>query len=261
MIFRSFRAIVFATLLCAPCAAFAEPPVTDEILTPHPTPAEKFGNVFSIAHSIRGDGFDEIVRRNGGTAVYQFLGADKEMLRFGADIRYDGQPPVKGAQDAVSRDGMRDCFQDQCRTYTDSSGLLYNQLFWGKPSEKLEKGATWNVNIQEPWEIGPPATQKITVLAVDRAAHTATLMREGSGTGQYANAKAQIEITRAGKIYQVGVTPGPAHWQGFTTFRDGFVQADELVMEREIALSSPELGELHATERFCMLLNAMPVDG
>ena len=218
-----------------------------------------FGDVFSIAHSVKGEGFDEIARRNGGTAVYRVTSSDPASLNFHVTARYDGQPVAEG-ESRLDRDGMAECFNGACHKSTDASGLLYNQLIWGRPPARLVAGQAWTVEIGTPWELGPPAKQQVRVLAVDRAARTATLLRQGSGEGRFANERSKLKITRAGKTYEVDVVPGAAHWRGWTTFRNGFIQADELVMEREVRLVSPELGELKASERILMLLNAMPAD-
>jgi hypothetical protein len=246
--------------LVAATAAQAHSAATDPILTPSPKPGQVFGNVFSISHSIKGDGFDEIVRRNGGAAEYRFDAGDETSLSFQIHVRYDGHP-ANDAVNKLDRDGKHACFAGDCQTYTDASGLIYNQLLWGPPPAKLTNGEAWTVAIPAPWELGPVADQHVQVVAVDRTAHTATLLREGSGSGPTANDKPKLKITRDGKTYEVDVRPGPARWRGYTTFRDGFVQADELVMERELVLTSPELGELKAAERWLMLLNATPVGG
>ncbi|MGH9595397.1 MAG: hypothetical protein ACRD3K_01230 [Edaphobacter sp.] len=229
-----------------------------QFLTPNPKPAQRFGNVFSIAHSIKGDGFDEIVRRNGGTAEYAMVKVTADKLTFSVNGRYDGQPPDVGVVNEMSDGGKMNCWAGQCRTYTDASGLLYNEFLWGKTPRKIAPGTTWSVDIGQAWEMGPAAKQQITVVAVDPVAHAATLLREGHGDGAYANEPKQIHIKHDGKTYLVDLIPGEAHWKGYTTFRAGFVQSDELVMERTVTLRSAELGELKASERFLMLLNATP---
>ena len=80
------RRLLTVALACAAIAAGAAPQAYastgDPILTPSPRPGQVFGDVFSISHSIKGDGFDEIVRRNGGTAEYRFDSGDETRLSF-----------------------------------------------------------------------------------------------------------------------------------------------------------------------------------
>lgn len=227
--------------------------------TPHTAPGEQFGTVFSIARSIKGDGFDELVGRNGGAAVDTAISDRADTLTFSAIARYDGQPDLHGI-DELSNHGKTDCFSGMCRTYTDASGLIYNELLWGKPPSTIKVGATWTVDIRQRWEMGPPAEQRITVVRIDPVARMVTLLREGQGTGLRLGESNQIPIKKDGKTYQVDVVPGPSHWKGYTTFRAGFVDSDELVVERPLILVSKELGKLKASEHMYMLLNAMPAD-
>ncbi|MGZ7072625.1 MAG: hypothetical protein ACXVKL_09310, partial [Candidatus Angelobacter sp.] len=68
----------------------------------------------------------------------------------------------------------------------------------------------------------------------------------------------QIHITKAGKSYLVDVAPGKAHWIGYTTFREGVVISDELLVDRSVTLSSKELASITTSQREYILLNAMP---
>ncbi len=228
-----------------------------QFLTPSPKPAERFGTVFSIAHSIKGDGFDEIVGRNGGTVDYTTISATADKLTFSDSTRYDGHPSSVGVEE-VRDGGKTSCWSGSCRAYTDASGVLYNEFMWGKAPQKIGQGTTWIVDIGQAWEMGPAAKQQVTVVALDQIAHTATLLREGHGDGARANEPKQIQIKRDGNTYLVDFIPGASHWKGYTTFRAGFVESDELVMERTVTLRSAKLGELKASERFLMLLNATP---
>lgn len=228
-----------------------------QFLTPKPAIGQEYGTVFSIAFSIKGDGFDELVRRNSGTGVNVTTAVEKDKLTFSASVRYDGQP-VGNSVDKMSRDGKTGCWGSVCHDYTDASGLLYNELLWGRAPSRIHPGESWDVAIEQPWELGPTSKQRVTVIHLDPIAHTATLMRQGEAAGPIANEQKQVHITRAGKTYLVDVVPGVARWRGYTTFLEGFVQSDELVMERPVKLVSAELGELDASERIYMLLNAMP---
>lgn len=228
-----------------------------QFLTPKPAIGQEYENVFSIAFSIKGAGFDELVRRNSGTGVYVTTAVEKDKLTFSASSRYDGQP-VDNSIDTISNGGKTDCWGSVCRDYTDASGLLYNELLWGKTPPRIHPGESWDVAIERPWELGPASKQRVTVIHFDPIAHAATLMRQGEAAGPIANEQKQVHITRAGKTYLVDVVPGVARWRGYTTFLEGFVQSDELVMERSVKLVSAEIGELDASERIYILLNAMP---
>lgn len=144
-------------------------------------------------------------------------------------------------------------------TATDASGLLYNAGVWGSPPSSLRKGTSWDVVIAEPWELGPAGKETVTVLALDPAEHTVTLRREGSGDGFFDNDAKQVHLTKDGKNYTADVSPGRAQWRGYTTFREGIVISDELLVERPVTLTSKELGSMAGTERQYILLNAMPV--
>jgi len=96
------------------------------------------------------------------------------------------------------------------------------------------------------------------VISVDTANHSITLRREGRGEGFFADDKKQIPIVKNGTTYTVDVVPGSAHWDGYTTFREGVVISDELLVERPVTLSSAEVGKIPASEREYILLNAMP---
>jgi len=81
-------------------AALAEPAVAsppEDYLTPRPALGDRFSNVFSIADSLKADGFDEAVGRNGGTADYVLTKAPTDRdLTFHATVRYDGLSRSQG---------------------------------------------------------------------------------------------------------------------------------------------------------------------
>jgi hypothetical protein len=146
-----------------------------------------------------------------------------------------------------------------CTTATDASGLLYNAEIWSLPPNSLRKGTSWDVVIAEPWELGPAGKETVTVLALDVAEHSVTLQREGSGEGFFDNDSKQVHLTKDGKSYVADVSPGRSRWRGYTTFREGIVMSDELLVERPVTLTSKELGSIAGTERQYILLNAMPL--
>jgi hypothetical protein len=114
------------------------------------------------------------------------------------------------------------------------------------------------VDITAPWELGTPGQQTVTVIAIDRANDSVTLMREGQGDGAYADEVLRTRIKRGDKVYDVALEPGRSHWYGYTTFRRGIVTNDELMVERAVTLVSKELGRIAGDERQYILLNAMP---
>jgi len=47
-------------------------------------------------------------------------------------------------------------------------------------------------------------------------------------------------------------------WTGYTTFREGVVVSDELLVQRPVTFVSNELSRMAGSEREYILLNAMP---
>ncbi len=224
-------------------------------LSPALHEGDRLDNVFSRTVSFQAEGFDETVRRVSGSASYRVVDAAKPA--FHIDYRYDGIHAGGGAVEFRDA-GATQCFDGKCAANTDGSGLLYNPRLWGTPPGRLVVGQHWTVAIAEPWELGTPGTQTVTVVAVDAANHSVTLKREGRGEGAYFGDRLKIDLVRAGKTYTVDVEPSASHWYGYTTFRDGVVAADELMVERPVTLVSKELGRIAAKERQYILLNAMP---
>ncbi|HEY6305854.1 MAG TPA: hypothetical protein VI488_05255 [Candidatus Angelobacter sp.] len=228
-------------------------------LEPKLQTGQALGNVFSrtISYRPEGTGIDELVRRASGTGIYVVTENSSSHLVMDGTFRYDGRPEYKGKTEMKDR-GRTICYDGNCSPATDASGPLYNPLLWGEPKGTIRKGMSWNVAIAEPWELGPPGQQTVTVIDVDPAGHSVTLKREGSGDGYFADDKKQIQVSKDGKSYLVDVAPGRSHWVGYTRFREGVVISDELVVERPVTLTSKELGSLPALERQYILLNASP---
>jgi hypothetical protein len=44
-------------------------------------PGRSYGNVFSISRSVQADGYDELVRRNGGSADYSVSSSNHSSLQ------------------------------------------------------------------------------------------------------------------------------------------------------------------------------------
>lgn len=60
--------LALTVLMVSP--TYAAGPVGESYLLPQFRPGETYASVFSISRSVRADGFDELVRRNGGSADY-----------------------------------------------------------------------------------------------------------------------------------------------------------------------------------------------
>jgi hypothetical protein len=230
-----------------------------DFLTPRMPVGQHISNVLSIAASVKAEGFDEIVGRNSGSADYTLTQMSAgPAFTFVTDGIYDGAPKYH-AVDIIRDGGATSCFDgNQCSTYTDASGPLYNRLLWGDPPAMLKAGMVWKVTISQPWELGPAGVQTVTVMRLDDSDGTVTLKREGSAIGAFAKERAQVTMTKNGKQILLLVTPGPAHWIGYTTFRHGIVLSDELLVVRIDQLHSEETGTVSATRRRYMLLNAAP---
>jgi hypothetical protein len=220
---------------------------------------EKLGNIFSrtISYKSKTDSFPEVSYRASGTGIYTVLDNDPEKPVFDGVFKYDGRPESKGKVE-ISNFGKTQVYNGKSATNTDGSGLLYNSFTWGIPPEKIKSGDTWKVNIPEPWELGGPGTQTVTVIATDEKNNTVTLKREGTSEGFYDNDAKKIGIVKDGKTIKVNVIPGQSHWVGYTIFRNGLVISDELLVTRPVTLSAESL-KYDAIEREYILLNAMPV--
>ena len=227
-----------------------------DYLDPRLQPGEIHNNVFSRAISYSADGIDELVRRASGTGTYKVISAIPDGYAFDGEFRYDGRSPSKSKVE-IKDHGRTQCYDGKCATTLDASGAFYNALLWGEPKE-LHEGQTWTVTIAQPWELGPAGEQAITVESMDAATHTVTLKREGSGEGWFDSDPKQIHVTRGDQKFTADVTPGKARWSGLTTFRQGVVISDELLVERPVKLSAKEFGTLNGMQREYILLNAMP---
>lgn len=228
-------------------------------LTPRMSVGTHLSNVFSIAASVKAEGFDEVVGRNSGSADYTLTEMSAgPVFTFVTDGIYDGTPKYH-AVDIIRDGGATSCFDaNKCATYTDASGPLYNRLLWGDPPATLKAGMAWKITISQPWELGPAGIQTVTVVHVDDSDGTVTLKREGSAVGAFAKERAQVTMNKNGKQIILLVTPGQAHWTGYTTFRHGIVLSDELLVVRTDQLHSEVTGSISATRRRYMLLNAAP---
>ena len=225
-------------------------------LTPVFHAGERYANVFSRTLGVRAEGFAEDVRRTSGSASYRVLeGASPPRLHI--DYRYDGRPPGSGTVE-LRDGGATTCYDGTCSANTDGSGLAFNPRLWGAAPAKLRVGQHWTVDIRQPWELGPPGRQTVTVVAFDPADLSVTLRREGSGVGAYLGDRPTVALMRDGQSHVFRLLPGRSHWSGYTTFRAGIVVSDELLVERPVTLASDTLGRVAGQEREYILLNAAP---
>jgi hypothetical protein len=216
-----------------------------------------YNTVFSRTISFKGERIDEFVRRVAGTASTTVTAVAPDEIRSDDTYRYDGIQEGHGTGERKDS-GKTGCFNGKCQRASDGSGTFFNALLWGKPPDTLKAGVVWTVSIGVPWELGPPGEQTVTVLSADPATGTVLLKREGSGEGFFGGDLKEIPVTREGKTYKAAVAPGRSHWIGQTVFHRGIVLSDELMVERPVTLSAGDFGEISATERQFILLNAAP---
>ena len=236
----------------------------DHYLTPQFSSGQTFSNVFSILRSIKADGYDEHASRNGGSADYTVVSANADSWIAKLGWRYDGQPGGDGTGELRDNGhtfcGLDGAGKTSCNAYLEGSGLAYNPTIWGVPPKQLAKGMSWTVDLKQAWELGGSnGTEKVTVVSVDPHTDTATLMREGTSEGFFAESDAHtVQLSHDGHTEVFDVKPGTSHWKGYTTFVKGVVFNDELVVMRDDVLISKSGSSVHATERRVMLLNAAP---
>jgi len=222
---------------------------------------QKIGNIFSATVSYQGGGIDDQVQRVGGSALYEVVDASSDRPKFLSTSRYDGSASRTGVSE-LRDNGRTACSvkTGKCRQYLDTSGVIFNEYFWGKPAGKLMAGMSWQVELPVPWELGPAGTETITVIRVDPANHEVMLKREGNGEGLMDGGTKQMKVKKDGKEYTVDITPGTAHWVGFTVFREGLTVSDETLETRALTVSSKDFGTSTINERQYTLLNQAPPD-
>lgn len=232
-------------------------------LSPDLKVGEHLSDVFSKTVSTKGAGFNEKVDRISGTADYTVTGVTAKATVFDEDDRYDGYPasgPVHNVE--ILRDGITTCFADKCRINDQTSGVVFNPLLWGKATDQLRAGMTWDVAIPAPWEIGPVGTEQVRVLYVDPLNEVVTLSRTGNGSGLSSDDQSREKggkpmqiTTAAGKTLEVSVIPGKANWSGYTTIRRGVIVSDVIMVRRHVTLVSRSGDRFEGEQRSYTLLN------
>ena len=250
-------ASILAASSVAGCCATGQ---NTDFLRPRIDAGARISNIFSIASSTKADGFDELVRRNGGHADYSFEGASPDHdLTFSLDDSLLGDRAAGHAAKLVIRDaGATLCFDGDCQPSTSASGLVYNPRLWGVAPARLKAGMSWRTTIQQAWQLGAGGDETVTVTGADDRSGTVTLKREGSATGPFADEPGQVTLIRNGAAVTFDVTPGAAHWIGYATFQRGFVISDELFVSRTDQLKSNTAGAVVATKHIYMLLAQAP---
>jgi hypothetical protein len=241
-----------------PRSAVARDNGRDDFFRPSLQPGQVLTDFFSRTFSIEGEGIERSVRRDSGTGSYTVIAnARNGDLKF--SLVYDMEGIASGKAEGEFRDqGRTQCLLQNCGVSENASALVYDARFWGSPKATIRAGTSWEVTLPASWELGPPGRQTVTVLSVDRANKMIMLKRVGEGEGAYLGDRAPVEIKKDGKSYRVSVTGGRSHWEGRTVFMSGVVISDELLVDRPIILSSPDVGSIKAHERVYMLTNLAP---
>ncbi|MGH9760107.1 MAG: hypothetical protein ACREAC_04600, partial [Blastocatellia bacterium] len=213
-------------------AGSSAPVTSPSFFLPHLTAGDRVSQIFSRSLSVKVDGFPEKVSRTSGSATYVVKTVDSSRISLDVLYRYDGRvagrSPIQydlKTLDTIGDDG-------KAVPATDASGLLFNPLLWGTPATTLKPGLSWTVDIGRKWELGPAGSQTVKVISADPANHTVTLMREGHGSGLFDGEKDTFQLPVDGREQTASITPGESHWFGYTTFRDGIVMSDALLVER-----------------------------
>lgn len=250
------KPLLFLILIMGLAPRHAASQTTNPCLSPQLSRGDTLSNIYSRTIAVTGEGFAPQVYRISGSSAYQVTDGHPTRPAFNETDLYDGRP-VNSSPTVIGLDG-NNIWQDKPYTNTSASGLMYNSLIWGQAPAQLHEGDSWKHTITVPWELGGPGTQTVTVMALDKEHQTVTLKREGYSEGFYDNDTKQMDIhTNDGTKLRVTVKPGTSHWTGYTTFRQGIVISDALLVTRPVLLTS---GEQHfnGQQRQYILLNAMP---
>ncbi len=218
-----------------------------------------YADLFSKAVEVQGEGFDPYVGRYSGSAAYKVLDPDPANSTF--DEKYPALGKAEVEADVIRKgDGETWCHDGKCDVDRETSGLAFNPLLWGMPAGDLKLGQTWQVQVTEPWEIGPAGSETVKVVSLDAANGIVTLEREGSGMGQSQDDGRKLPITVQGKKVPATVTAGPSTWSGLTTIQRGIILNDEILIRRSVTLQT-EAGTFKGEETEYTLLNLMPTTG
>lgn len=225
-------------------------------LTPAAKPGDRLDTIFSKAVAITGTDFEPLVRRVSGTASERITTAVSGVITENEQYVYDGGPAGSGPV-TIRNHGITDCdARNKCTTNDSSSATTFDALLWGPVPDDVMLGSKWSVQVKAPWELGPPGTEQISVVRLDRTLGLITLERSGSGTGRSSDdtARDTFTIVSHGRSIQVKLNPGPATWHGRATFIHGITVADEIMLTRPVELVSDAGQVFHGTERIYTIL-------
>jgi hypothetical protein len=228
-------------------------------LKPHLEAGQVLSDITYRVIATHGPGMEDSVWQAPATGTYTIVSSDSpDVISWNVSVRMDGKMVIQNAAGDYRDDGKTMCFKGKCSFTTDASGPFFNPTFWGSPKGDLKPGMSWTVELTQPWELGPPGKQTVTVLSVDKFNGMLVLKREGQGVGSYEGKHDVALIKRDGKQYRVAVKHGNAHWVGQAIFQHGVVVSDELLCNTDVELSSPEVGTIQAHERQYMSLLQHP---
>ena len=253
------KAVLLSAVLASMPASYAFAGDTisaEDSLRTHARMGEEFGNIFSRTISIRVPGFDPYVKRISGSGFYKVTSVERDKLMLNGHFWYDGRPPTDTVN-IIKDDGRTVCWDESCAPATDASGLSFNPLIWGLPSGALYVGQSWQVNISVPWELGPPGRQTVTVVSIDPAFRQITLKREGQGDGSFADDMTTVSLSKNKHDVTATISGGHARWSGLTTFREGIIVSDALLVDRPVTVTVEGLQPVTGSERQYILLNAI----
>ncbi|MGH8147194.1 MAG: hypothetical protein ACREPY_12750 [Rhodanobacteraceae bacterium] len=261
MVLRTIPSFAGITLLALAVAAPAHAADTSSrtFLQPHLQVGEHLSHVFSRAISIKGSGFKEVVARVSGTSYATVVSIGPDGIVMHGGYRYDGKPAGSGEQRLLPG-GVTACWNDQCAVDHETSGATFNRTLWGRAPKNLHVGMAWTATIAEPWELGPPGTETVSVLRLDPSDRAVTLFRDGHGVGRSLHdlRVKQVTITTdQGTPLKVRIVPGETHWSGRTIVRDGIIVADTIMVKRHVTLVSKSGRKFAGEERAYTLENLL----
>jgi len=251
--------LLVATAIGNASTTYASADVPQSYLRPHFAPGQHYSNIFSLMVSVEGPGFETWVNRVAGSGTYVVSSVTATQVKFNSWYRYDALGAGNGPF-TIDLATLYPVQGGKVTPDTQGSGLAYNPFLWGQPRAGLRVGESWDVAIPTQWELGPAGVQHVSVVSIDPAGSIVTLEREGTATSHQPGAKAFAVMVHGVKRTVRSFPDGPTHWRGYTTFRDGIVMSDDVLMEYRVVLKSPGQPDLTGTKRAIMLLNAVPGD-
>lgn len=125
------------------------------------TPGTTYEDVFSRTFSIKGQGFQEIVKRQSGSAAYTVVDTDPDRPVFQLTYRYDGIAPGSGQAQIRDR-GRIACFDGKCQVDAETSGLAFDPVLWGNHRPIRRRARPGGSASTSLGSSGRPATRRYT---------------------------------------------------------------------------------------------------